>query len=97
VVTADHRRVPPLLPLAALPDTDEAIGGYLRARSLLEASCDVHRVAGDEPLACHRVPGDDLARVDAGADRQADTPVPLELVVQLALHALHVRGGSNGP
>ncbi len=78
----------------------EAVGevseqDLLRAGCLLEASGDVDRVAGDESLARHRVACDDLARVHAGANREANAPVPLELVVQLRLDTLHVRGSTN--
>ena len=49
------------------PDQDLALAGCL-----LEAGRDVDRIAGDEPLARGRVAGDHLARVDAGAVREAD-------------------------
>lgn len=62
-----------------------------------EASCDVHRVAGDETLACARVTCDDLPGIDAGTHGQPDTPVTLELVVQHGLRALHVGGRAHRP
>ena len=68
----------------------------LLARGLLETGGDVDRVPRHEPLPARRVPGHDLARVHARSDREPDAPVALELVVQLHLRALHVRGGTHG-
>ena len=67
----------------------------LRPGCLLEASGDIDRIAGHESLARDRVAGDDLARVHAGTNREANAPDPIQLVVQFRLHALHVRGGTN--
>ena len=67
----------------------------LRAGGLLEARRDVDGVARDEPLARGWIASDDLPCVHARAHREADTPVTLELVVELGLRLLHVRRCSH--
>ncbi len=67
----------------------------LRSGGLLQSCGDVDRVAGDEPLTRRRVAGDDLSRVHARADRELDSPVTLELLVQPHERALHPRCRSN--
>ena len=64
-------------PVGALADQHLA-----RGRRLLEPRGDVHRVSGDEPLPARGIAGDDLARVHADADLDADAVVAFELVVQ---------------
>ena len=49
---------------------------------LLEPRRDVDGVAGREPLVASATPDDDLAGVDAGARRDLDAVVALELGVQ---------------
>ena len=73
-------------PVRQRAEKDLALAGRL-----LEAGRDVDRVAGDEPLARGRVAGDDLARVDAGAVREADAVGRLELDVELLERRLHAR------
>ena len=68
----------------------------LRAGGLLETRGDVDGVSRDEPLSGRRIARDHRARVHAGANRQADAPAALELVVQDRLRPLHVRGRAHG-
>ena len=58
----------------------EAVGevaqeNLLLSGGLFETGGDVHGVAGDESLTGGRVAGDDLTRVHAGANCEADAPV----------------------
>ena len=69
----------------------------LRRRGLLEPGGDVDRVAGREPLVAGGLAGDDLAGVDAGADRHRDAVVALELDVQRVEPGAHVERRADGP
>ncbi len=104
-VRGNALRLPLQLERLDLLDVDvvayEAVGevseqDLLGAGSLLEPCRDVHGVASHEPLARGGIPGDDLARVHACPNREANAPVPLQLVVQNRLGPLHVRGCPHG-
>src|SRR5439155_9788700 len=52
-------------------------------RRLLESFRDIDGIAGCEALAAGGVAGNDFAGVDAGADLNANSPVAVELLVEL--------------
>jgi hypothetical protein len=66
------------------------------SRGLLEASGDVHRVAGHQALAARRIAGDDLARVHTDPRREPDAVVAFEVVVQRLERLPHVVRCPNG-
>ncbi len=80
--------------------TDEVVRGLTeedlaRRRSLFEALRDVDRVAGREALAAARVARDDLAGVDPGSNPNPNSPVALELCVQLLEPRAHLPRGTH--
>jgi hypothetical protein len=68
-----------------------------RTGSLLEAGRHVDGVPGRERLPLRGIPSDDLARIDTGADRDLDTPVTLELFVQVGEPPTHLGCRTHRP
>jgi len=63
---------------------------------LLGACGDVDGVPGRRGLGSGRIAGNDLAGIDARANRQAHAPGPLELLVQGRLGRLHLARRAYG-
>ena len=80
---------------------DEAVGRLAdehlaRLRSLLEPRRDVDRVAGRELLIRDGVPDDHLARVDAGARRDANPVLAREILVDALESLAHLERRPHG-
>ena len=70
---------------------------FARSGRLLEARGDVHGVSGDEPLPARGIAGDDLSRVHADPDPDADPVVAFELDVQDVERHAHAVGRADRP
>src|SRR3989304_5678786 len=69
-----------------------------RPRALLEARCDVHRVAGDDELVRSRADGSDhLAGVDADADGEGHPVLLGEAAVEVLEAREHFERSSQRP
>ena len=81
---------------------DQAPGGVAdqrlsRGRRLLKPRGDVHGVTGHQRLARGRVPCDHVAAVDAGPDRDLDSPLALQVIVHAGQLLLELLGRADRP
>ena len=63
------------------PPRELADEDLVRSGRLLEPSCDADDLAGDEPLSCIRLSGDDLARLETDPYLEPDSVLFEELRV----------------
>ena len=81
---------------------DQAPGGVADqrlsgGRRLLKPRGDVHGVTGHQRLAGGRVPCDHVAAVDAGPDRDLDSPLALQVLVHAGQLLLELLGRADRP